>query len=103
MNTINTMTAIEGYKMFLAELENTDTYSVVDTLCGAYIDGDKPFQTEREEDVSIVSATLDGKVEAGTVSYEDLGEYEEAARRAGFYAGFKAAVAYIHYLQKQTV
>lgn len=83
---------------YITILTNTGEYAATELLYDEYMSCNPAFQTSQEADVAAVSAKLDRAVEAHSVTGEDLGEYEEAARRAGFYAGFKAAVAYIHYL-----
>ncbi len=37
-----------------------------------------------------ISAEIDAQIEAGAVEYDTIGEYELAAMRVGFYAGFAA-------------
>lgn len=39
-----------------------------------------------------VSAEIDAQIEAGAVDCDTIGEYELAATRYGFYAGFAAAL-----------
>ena len=51
--------------------------------------------TPPEQDAAKISAALDEKVEAHTVTDDDLADFEWATRRAGFYAGYAAAMANI--------
>lgn len=95
-------TTTDRFTAYLEMLDTTQHYSAENIIYNSYIEGDSHFMTEHEADVSVISATLDEKVGAGTVTDFDLAEYEEAARRAGFYAGFRSAVAYIHLLQQQS-
>ena len=50
------------------------------------------FNAAPEIDLAAVSAALDKRLMMSTVTTEDLADYEYAARRAGFYAGFIAAL-----------
>ncbi len=57
---------------------------------------DEYIESCSEESVSEISAAVDSKLKEIGGYIEELcnalGEYEEAARRAGFYAGYKAAL-----------
>ena len=46
---------------------------------------------ELAEDMHEISAEIDAQIEAGTVDCDIIGDYELAALRMGFYAGFAAA------------
>lgn len=83
---------------YITMLTETQEYAATEILYDEYMNCNPAFQTAQEADVAEISAILDKSVEAHSVSGEQLGEYEEAARRAGFYAGFKAAAAYLHFL-----
>lgn len=61
----------------------------VETLFDAYLEGEG--MTELNEALRKVSTGLDAKLAAGTLTSEDLAEYEAAAAHAAFYAGFNAA------------
>lgn len=53
---------------------------------------DRMYRQESiEGELAEISRHLDDKIQAGIVSGDDLGTYEEASRRAGFFAGFAAA------------
>ena len=49
---------------------------------------------ELAEDMHTISAMIDRQIEAGKVDADTIGEYELAATRYGFYAGFVAALEY---------
>lgn len=46
----------------------------------------------QEKNLSALSADMDDLIERKRVTYESVADYEEAARCAGFYAGFKSAL-----------
>ncbi len=72
-----------------AELvEGGEPSDIAEALFSTYIDGTGSLKNEQEKDVADISRRLDGAAD-GLI----LGEYEAAARRAGFYAGLKAAAA----------
>ena len=50
-------------------------------------------ENKEEARLSGISAALDTMIESKSVTYEIAGMYEEAARRAGFYAGVRAVMA----------
>ena len=67
----------------------------LEVLYNAYLQDEAFHDEELDNEVSQIGCTLDDltdtipeQEDAGTL----LGQYEEAARRAGFYAGFKAAM-----------
>ena len=47
---------------------------------------------ELVDELHRVSAEIDTQIETGAVDYDVIGEYELAATRYGFYAGFAAAL-----------
>lgn len=57
----------------------------------AYLNGTGDTDGECSETLRRVSAETETKLEAGTLTTADLGDYEEAAAHAAFYAGFLAA------------
>lgn len=61
----------------------------VETLFDAYLEGEG--MTELNKELREVSSGLDAKLAAGTLTCEDLAEYEAVAAHAAFYAGFNAA------------
>ena len=79
-------------------LTETPKYAATALLYEEYINGRPALQTAQEAAVTKISAILDEQLEKDSVSDEIICDYEEAARCAGFYAGFKAAVAYLNYL-----
>lgn len=81
---MNTLTAI------VVSLDTNPEFFTLDGLYDDYMDGNYQHE-EQEAIVSEISRKLDCKVDARCISHEDLAEYEESARRAGFYAGFNAA------------
>ena len=85
-------------KNFFPELTPAQEHAATEIMYDEYMNCNPGLQTAEEADVAEISAMLDKAVEDHSVTDEQLGEYEEAARRAGFYAGFKAAVAYLHFL-----
>ena len=77
-------------------IETPTTPNAVEALYELYIEGDERLYlrtTQEESDVSRLGKEMDEKVDAHTVTTEDTADYEEAARRAGFYAGVRAAGA----------
>jgi len=66
----------------------------IEALYNEYLEAGTP-ETMEEAKVSGLSAALDGMIEEHTVSHSAIGMYEEAARRAGFYAGVRAAMSLI--------
>lgn len=67
----------------------------IEILYKAYLQDEAFHDEDRDNEVSEIGCTLDDLMDsipeeedAGTL----IGQYEEAARRAGFYAGFKAAM-----------
>ena len=50
------------------------------------------MKTEYDGELRKVSAALDDKVEQGTITNEDLADYEAAATQAAFFAGYQAAM-----------
>lgn len=92
---------VESYTEYLKLLDNTPDYAAAAVLWESYLEADPHFLTEQETDVCHISRELDGKVEAKAVTDADLGEYELAGRRAGFFSGFRAAMAYARLLQTQ--
>lgn len=87
------------YASYISMLEETAESAAAALLYEEYINGAEAFKTPHEAAVAALSAALDKKVETHTVELEDTADYEEAARRAGFYAGFRAAIAYAHFLR----
>ena len=65
----------------------------VEELYEAYLEGEASMRTEYDGELRKVSAALDDKVELGTITNEDLAEYEAAVAQAAFYAGYQAAMA----------
>lgn len=47
---------------------------------------------ELSEEMHRISASIDSQIEAGAVDYDTVADYEFAATRYGFYAGFAAAL-----------
>lgn len=64
----------------------------VEELYEEYLEGDESMKTEYDGELRKISAALDDKVEQGTITNEDLAEYEAAATQAAFFAGFRAAM-----------
>ena len=93
--------AIESYTEYLKLLDSTPDYAATAVLWESYLEADPHFQTEQEAAVAKISGELDGKVEAKAITDADVGEYELAARRAGFFSGFRAAMAYTRLLLTQ--
>ena len=87
------------YAIYISLLEETEQYDATALLYDGYMSGAEAFKTPQEAAVDSLSALLDKKVVDHTVELEDVADYEEAARCAGFYAGFRAAVAYRHFLR----
>lgn len=87
------------YAIYISMLEKTEQYDATALLYEGYMSGAQEFKTPQEAAVDALGALLDKKVEDHIVELEDVADYEEAARRAGFYAGFRAAVAYMHFLR----
>lgn len=86
------------YAIYISMLEETKQYDATDLLYEEYISGAEAFKTPQEAAVAALSIVLDKKVRERAVTLEDTADYEEAARSAGFYAGFRAAIAYAHFL-----
>lgn len=85
---------------YLSILEGTEDTKITELLYEDYINCEPAFLTSQEADVGKISRALDDKTESGGVTTEELAHYEEAARRAGFYAGFKAGIAYARFLRR---
>lgn len=83
---------------YITVLKGLPRYSAVELFYDEYINCHPEHQTSQENDVSKISALIDKQIKANNVSDETICDYEEAARRAGFYAGFRAGAAYIHYI-----
>ena len=64
----------------------------IEALYNEYLEANAPESAE-DARVSGLSAALDVLIESKSVSHEAIGTYEEAARRAGFYAGVRAVMA----------
>lgn len=64
----------------------------VEELYEEYLEGDASMKTECDGELRKVSAALDDKVERGTITNEDLAEYEAAATQAAFFAGYQATM-----------
>lgn len=88
-------------KDYITALAGTPKYAAVEFLYGEYINGHPELKTSQEVDVAAISATISKQLDAHSVSDETICDYEEAARRAGFYAGFRAGAAYIQYINSQ--
>lgn len=88
-------------KDYVTILEETPKYAAVEFLYGEYINESPELKTSQEADVAAISAMISKQLDAHSVSDETVCDYEEAARRAGFYAGFRAGAAYIHYINSQ--
>lgn len=73
--------------------------NTIEILISAYLDNADLFGSTFEEDeVSRAAAALDEAVSGADPEHKDrlcelTAEYEFAARRAGFYAGFRAALS----------
>ena len=80
-------------------LKKTGILMATERLYDKYINCVEEFQTPLEKPLSALGAALDQKVESHTVTLDDLADYEEAAKRAGFYAGFRAAIAYTRFVK----
>lgn len=85
-------------KDYISILTEIPEFAATEYLYGEYMNCTQAFQTAQERDIARISAELDRMIEDHSITSESLGDYEEAARRAGFYAGFKAAAAYIFFL-----
>lgn len=72
------------------KLEDVTEFFTPERVYQGYLDG-LYRQDDAEESLFKVSRRLDDLVESHSVTYDDLGEYEEASRHAGFLAGFAAA------------
>lgn len=65
----------------------------VEIIYNSYLeDQEAAVPHELAADLSRISAAADDKLEAGSLTCADLGEYEEAAQHKAFYAGFYAAL-----------
>lgn len=93
--------AIESYTEYLKLLKSTPDSAAAAVLWESYLEADPRFLTGQDTAVAEISGELDARAEAGTITDADLGEYELAARRAGFFSGFRAAMAYARLLQTQ--
>ena len=69
--------------------------NIIETLYTAYIEKATGDDNIHEARLSGLSCALDSMIRSGNVSEEAVSMYEEAARRAGFYAGIRAAVQYL--------
>ena len=72
--------------------------ATIDRLYSEYLDGELFVDKKAEDDVSIMSASIDAKMQDGSLSCENIADYEEASRRAGFYAGYLAALSHLREL-----
>lgn len=72
------------------KLEDATEFFTPERVYDGYLDG-LYRQEAAEENLSRISRRLDERVDSRSVTCDDLGEYEEASRRAGFFAGFAAA------------
>lgn len=72
------------------ELEDVAEFFTPEKVYENHLDG-MYRQESIEGELAEISRHLDDKIQAGAVSGDDLGMYEEASRRAGFFAGFTAA------------
>mgnify|MGYP004505860267 FL=1 len=66
---------------------------MIETLYAEYLNGNEKLQNAHNAELKKLSSMVDNKLEAGELTTGDLADYEEAASRAGFYAGFKAAMS----------
>ena len=65
----------------------------VEIIYNSYLeDQDAAVPAELTANLSRISAAADDKLEAGSLTCGDLGDYEEAAQHKAFYAGFYAAL-----------
>jgi len=66
--------------------------AVIETMFDAYLDEPRAAKGEKplEDALHVVSADLDKQIEAGKVDHETVALYEYAARKAGYYEGWKA-------------
>lgn len=88
------------YTEYTEILRKTEQSAATDLMYDGYMSGAAYFQTPQEADVAVTAAVIDGMVQSlGDAAQEALGAYEEASRRAGFYAGFRAAVAYYRFMR----
>lgn len=85
---------------FIAILKETPQSEATPLWYDVYMSGNKEYQTPHDADVAALSAELGRQLAAHSVSDDTLCDYEEASKRAGFYAGFRIAVAYLHFLQQ---
>ena len=72
--------------------EMSEERKTVEELYEEYLEGDESMETEYDGELRKISAALDDKVEQGTITNEDLAEYEAAATQAAFFAGYQAAM-----------
>lgn len=72
--------------------EMSEERKTVEELYEEYLEGDESMKTEYDGELRKISAALDDKVEQGTITNEDLAEYEAAATQAAFFAGYQAAM-----------
>lgn len=66
--------------------------AAIETLFDSYIETPRAAEGEKplEDAVNRISADIDSQIEAGKVDYETIALYEYAARKAGYYEGYKA-------------
>lgn len=66
--------------------------AVIETLFQAYIDTPRAAQGEKplEGALNAISADLDTLIDTGKVDHDTVALYEYAARKAGYYEGWKA-------------
>ena len=90
----------DEYQQYTEILRETPESAATAFLYGEYMDGAVDFQTPQEADVTTTAAVVDGLAHSlGEAAQEALGDYEEASRRAGFFAGFRAAIAYYRFMR----
>ena len=61
-----------------------DNRKPIETLYNDYLEGNIALKSEYDSALAKVSSELDSKLAAGTLTSEDLANYEESAVHAGF-------------------
>lgn len=76
----------------------TTNDNIVEILFSAFLDAAPTGKLA--EDMHTFSAAIDAQIAAGCVDPDTVGDYELAASKYGFYAGFFAALEYTKGLKK---
>jgi hypothetical protein len=70
-----------------------DNNKPIEELYEEYLEGNATLKSEYDSTLAKVSSKMDEKLAKGTLTSEDFADYEESAVHAGFYAGYRAALA----------